>query len=65
MCGFTLGGGTTLGGVTVDEINGVTSGAGVGATRTGTCSGQFRLGGGGGLGGSWMGFMEPSVSSLD
>ena len=50
MGGFTLGGGTTIGSVTVDEIMGVASGVGVGATRSGTCAEQFRWVGGCGLG---------------
>ena len=49
MSGFTLGVGTTLGGVTVDKIKGVSSGTGVGATQTVVYAGRFRWGGGGGL----------------
>ena len=41
MGGSTIGGGTTLGGLTFDEINGVSSGVGFGDTRIGTSVGQF------------------------
>ena len=51
MCGFILGGGIKLGGVTLDDIKWVASGSGVVVTRTGTCAGRFWWSGGGGLGG--------------
>ena len=51
MGGTPLGGVTTLGGVTVNDINWFSSGAVVGAPLTGTCGGRFQWGDGYGLGG--------------
>ena len=64
VVGVTLGGGTTLGDCTVDEVKGVTNGAGVSATRTGTYAGWVRRGFDVDCVMSCVGCAEPSVSSL-
>ena len=64
VVGVTLGGGTTLVYGTVDEVKGVTNGAGVSATRTGTYAGWVRGGVEVDCVMSCVGCAEPSVSSL-